>query len=103
MKIEFEIGKKTYGLRELLLVVTCICILLAFWVWSAECNRFAFQEQVNITGGFYRGQVGEIRDRGWFRNYMVDIGKGKYSSDCEWIKSRHLEPLITAEVEDFED
>lgn len=100
MKIEFEIGKKTYGLKELLLVVTCICILLSFWVWSARCDRFAFEEQVNIVGGFYRGQTGEIKDDGWFRKYMVNIGDGKYSSDCEWIKSKHLEPIIVAEIEE---
>lgn len=87
-----------YPLWSLLGAVTFIALCLGVWVSTPD--KFVFQQDVNIVGGFYADQVGYIKKAHFFGKYTVQIGyqagKGdpwKDHSDDRKIPEKHLAPF----------
>lgn len=91
---------KQYTLMWLFIAVTVIAI--AFGIAVSAPDNYHFGQQVEITDGFYKHQVGTVIDRHWFGRYTVEVegGSGYGSSDEEYkVREGQLKPVIPVEPE----
>lgn len=85
-----------FKLITLMGVVLCFCLFMGFI--TSKPDKFAYEQKVTITDGFFRGQTATIKDRHFFWKYTVDINPGRFASDLEKVREWDLSGVDNEEI-----
>jgi hypothetical protein len=83
-----------YKLWHLLSAVLAVSLL--FGVGTSYPDKYHYQQQVDIVGGFYMGQSGYVEKRCLFGRYVVVVHESRYGDDGRrYIFESDLKPAST--------